>query len=80
MKLFGFEKEHVKEAIRIAWPAVLESFFIALVAMIDSYMVSELGAESVAAVGLTTQPKMVALSIFFAGNVSISALVARRKG
>ena len=80
MKLFGFEKEHVKEAIRIAWPAVLESFFVAFVALVDSYMVSELGAESVAAVGLTTQPKMVALSIFFAGNVSISALVARRKG
>jgi len=80
MKLFGYEKEHVKEAVRIAWPAILESFFVALVALVDSYMVSGLGSASVAAVGLTTQPKMVALAIFFAGNVSISALVARRKG
>ncbi len=30
--------------------------------------------------GLTTQPKMVGLALFFAANVSISALVARRKG
>jgi putative MATE family efflux protein len=43
-------------------------------------MVSELGKEAVASVGLTTQPKFVGLAMFFAVNVSISALVARRKG
>lgn len=70
----------VKEAIRMAWPAVCESFFIALAGMIDSLMVSSLGASAVAAVGLTTQPKFMGLALFFAVNVSVSALVARRRG
>ena len=41
-------------------------------------MVSSLGSYAVAAVGLTTQPKLLGLAFFFALNVSISALVARR--
>jgi len=64
----------------MAWPAMLESFFIAFVGMVDSYMVSSLGEEAIDSVGLTTQPKMVGLAFFFAINVSLSALVARRKG
>ena len=39
-----------KEAIRLAWPAVCESFFIALAGMVDTFMVSTLGANAVAAV------------------------------
>lgn len=80
MKWMKYEKEHVRKVIQIAWPAVLESFFVAFVGLVDSLMVSELGKEAVASVGLTTQPKFVGLAMFFAVNVSISALVARRKG
>lgn len=80
MKLFPYEKEHVYKALSIAWPAVLESFFTALVGLVDSFMVSTLGSSYVAAVGITTQPKFVGLSMFFAANVAVSALVARRKG
>lgn len=69
-----------KRVIMIAWPSVLESFFVAFIGMIDSLMVSTVGSHAVAAVGLTTQPKFVALSIFIAMNVAVSALVARRKG
>lgn len=65
-----------KEAIRLAWPAVCESFFIALAGMVDTFMVSTLGANAVAAVGLTTQPKFLGLALFIAANVAISALVA----
>jgi len=75
-----YEKEHVRKVIQIAWPAVLESFFVAFVGLVDSYMVSGLGSAAVASVGLTTQPKFVGLALFFAVNVSLSALVARRKG
>lgn len=39
-------------------------------------MVSTLGANAVAAVGLTTQPKFLGLALFIAANVAISALVA----
>jgi len=70
----------MKEALKIAWPAVVESFFLALAGLIDSYMVAGLGPEKVASVGLSTQPKFFALAIFFGMNVATSALVARRFG
>lgn len=73
-------KEYIRRALGIAWPSVLESFFVALTGMIDSFMVSSLGAYAVAAVGLTTQPKFMGLALFIAVNVAVSALVARRKG
>ncbi len=80
MKLLDYDKEQVRKVVQIAWPAVLESFFIAFVGLVDSFMVSSLGSAAVASVGLTTQPKFVGLAMFFAVNVSVSALVARRKG
>ena len=73
-------KEYVRTAAGMAWPSVLESFFVALAGMVDSLMVSAMGPAAVAAVGLTTQPKFIGLSMFIAMNVSVSALVARRKG
>lgn len=69
-----------RETIQTAWPAVLESFFISLAGMIDTMMVSSLGTYAVSAVGLTTQPKFITLCFFFAINVAVSALVARRRG
>lgn len=75
-----YNKEHIKITIDMAWPAILESFFVAFAGLIDSLMVSSLGSYAVAAVGLTTQPKFLGLSLFFATNVAISALVARRRG
>ena len=78
------QPKHSRENIRItfnmAWPSIVESFFVAFAGLVDSLMVSSLGAYAVAAVGLTTQPKFVGLSLFFATNVAISALVARRRG
>ena len=73
-------KTMVQEAVRVAWPAVLESFFVAIAGLIDTMMVATLGSYAVAAVGLTQQPKFVGLAVFFAINVAVSALVARRKG
>ena len=75
-----YNKEDILKTLNMAWPAMLESFFTALAGLIDSLMVSALGSYAVAAVGLTTQPKFLGLSIFLAANVAISALVARRKG
>ena len=51
------QKKELTKVLKIAWPAVFESFFISLAGMIDVYMVSGLGSEAVASVGLTTQPK-----------------------
>lgn len=75
-----YRKENIQTAISMAWPSIVESFFTAFAGLIDSLMVSSLGSYAVAAVGLTTQPKFIGLSLFFALNVAISALVARRRG
>ena len=80
MKFIKHDKQILKIAFSMGLPSMLETFFVCLAGLIDSLMVSSLGASSVAAVGLTTQPKFLGLSIFMALNVSVSALVARRFG
>jgi len=74
------EKKYYKRALALAWPAVFESFFIALAGIIDTFMISSLGPEAIAAIGLTTQPKFLAITSFFAISSAVSALVARRQG
>jgi len=76
----GYSRENMKITFNMAWPSIVESFFVAFAGLVDSLMVSSLGSAAVAAVGLTTQPKFMGLSLFFAVNVAISALVARRRG
>ena len=79
-KMKKYSKENIQTVLKMAWPSVLESFFVALVGMVDSLMVSDCPAHAVAAGGLTPQPKFIGLAMFIAVNVSVSALVARRKG
>ena len=66
-KLQGkYHKDTFQTAVNMAWPAIVESFFIAFAGLVDSLMVSSLGSYAVAAVGLTTQPKLLGLAFFFA--------------
>lgn len=80
MNFESLDNNPYKNAFNMAWPAIIESFFVAFAGLIDSLMVSRLGAYAVAAVGLTTQPKFMGLSLFFAINIAVSALIARRRG
>lgn len=73
-------KETYKRALKIAVPAIIETFFITFVGLIDSLMVSTISSYAVAAVGLTAQPKFIGLAFFMALGVSTSAIVARRFG
>lgn len=75
-----YDRGTIRTAMHMAVPAIIESFFAAFAGLIDSLMVSSLGSDAVAAVGLTAQPKFMGLAIFLAINVSLSALVARRFG
>ncbi len=75
-----YDKQLIRNTVNMTWPVVIESFFSAFVGLVDSYMVSGLGHEAMAAVGLTTQPKFMGFSMYFALNVAVSALVARRRG
>ncbi|MBD3948656.1 MATE family efflux transporter [Tuanshanicoccus lijuaniae] len=74
------QKHYYKTALQMAWPSVLESFFISLAGMIDTMMVGSLGSYAIASVGLTTQPKLIGLTLFFGITISVSTIVARRRG
>ncbi len=74
------DKTFLKRTLRVAWPAAVESFFNALAGFVDTIMVGTLGTSAIAAVGLTNQPKWIALALFISINVALSAVVARRRG
>ena len=59
------KKNFYKKALKMAWPSVLESFFLSLAGMIDTLMVSALGPAAIAAVGLTTNQNLLAWLYFF---------------
>ena len=64
----------------IAWPSTVESVLIGLVGMVDTMMVGRLGSGAIAAVGITNQPRLIALSVIMALNVAVTAVVSRRTG
>ena len=74
------DREGYKRAINMAWPSIIESVLLAMVTLIDTLMVSSLGEEAVAAVGITSQPRLIVLALIFSLNIGVTAVVARRKG
>lgn len=68
------------DTIRLGWPSVLESFLLSMTGFVDTIMVSALGDNAIASVGLTTQPKFLGLCIFTALSIATSSIVARRRG
>lgn len=73
-------RETYGNLLRIAFPSVCEMVLISLIGSIDTMMVGGIGTEAIAAVGLVMQPRMLMLCIFFALNIGVTAVVARRKG
>lgn len=69
-----------KHIFDIAWPSAVESILIALIAAVDMMMVGSLGANSISAVGICTQPKYVVLASIMALNNALTSLISRRKG
>lgn len=74
------DRSAYQDVIRIGLPAVAEMVLVSLISSADIIMVGTLGKNALAAVSLPTQPRMIMLSIFFALNVGVTAIVARRKG
>lgn len=90
-KVFGFGKlefdgdtpsmgKLYSRFIQIAWPSTLEGALISIISSVDTMMVGTLGSASIAAVGLTSQPRQILLVIAQALCVGTTALVARRRG
>ena len=74
------DREAYKDISRIAGPSVAEMVLTSLIGSMDAIMVGILGKNAIAGVNLPTQPRMISLSLFFALNVGVTAIVARRKG
>ena len=73
-------KDAYSDLLKIAVPSIIEMVFVSLIGSVDIIMVSRLGYEAIAAVGLAGQPNMIMLAMFMAMNVGVTAIVARRKG
>lgn len=73
-------REAYKTSFGTAWPSISETFLIALMSMLDTVMVGGIGAHAIAAVGLATQPRFLALALIFSLNVAVVSICARRRG
>ena len=73
-------KELYRKTIAIAWPSTVEGALLSIISSVDTMMVGTLGAAAIAAVGLTSQPRMIMLVLAQALCVGTTALCARRKG
>ena len=74
-------KTAYRDVMRIALPSIVEMVLMSLIGSVDTMMVGNyLGAGALSSVGLPTQPRMLQLCMFFALNVGVTAIVARRKG
>lgn len=62
------KKEIFRETIRMAWPAILESFFIALAGLVDSYMVSSLARKLIAAVVSPPSLNLMGIRCIYSGR------------
>lgn len=72
--------EVYRDILHIALPASVELVLSSLVSMIDLIMVGNLGTWAITAVGLTTQPKFLLMTMVMAMNVGATALVAQSRG
>ncbi len=73
-------KELYRKTLSIAWPSTVEGAWRSIISAVDTMMVGTLGAASIAAVGLTSQPRMIMLIFAQALCIGTTALCARRKG
>lgn len=73
-------KELYCKTLSIAWPSTVEGALLSVISSVDTMMVGSLGAAAIAAVGLTSQPRMILLVLAQALCIGTTALCARRKG
>ena len=77
----GVSKKAIyKDVVRIAWPSLVELMLTQLASMVDMMMLGRLGPAALSAVGLTTQPKFLLMTLVMALNVGATSMVARHKG
>ena len=78
-------KENRARVIKIAWPVLLELFLSSLFSMVDMMMLGniagrELANQSVAAVGIVSQPLFIGVALIQSMNIGGTAMIARYLG
>lgn len=73
-------REILKKIFVLAWPAFIELTLTQLTSLVDLAMIGKLGPWALSAVGFTTQPKMIAMTVLIAINTGSTAMVARYTG
>lgn len=76
----GELKSLYRSIISIGWPSTVEGALFSIISSVDTMMVGTLGAAAIAAIGLTSQPRMIMLVLAQALCVGTTALCARRMG
>ncbi|MCA1668423.1 MAG: polysaccharide biosynthesis C-terminal domain-containing protein, partial [Thermomicrobia bacterium] len=66
--------------LRLAWPSIVENLLQSLVQIATTAMVSRLGADALAGVGVGNQLMQVGISTFFAVSTGTTVLVAYNIG
>lgn len=69
-----------KRTFDIAMPSTIESVLIALIAAVDMIMVGSIGADAIASVGITNQPKFIILAVILSLNIGVTVVVSHRRG
>ncbi len=69
-----------KRTFEIAMPSTVESVLISLISAIDMIMVGGIGADAIASVGITNQPKFIVLAIILSLNIGVTVVVSHRCG
>lgn len=73
-------RDKYEKYFKLSWPMALQGLFLNLTTLVDLAMVGKLGINSVAAIGISSQPKMI-LNILATGLASgVVAVGGRRIG
>jgi len=70
----------VTQVVGLAWPVVVEQLLGTAVGLVNMYVVGRMGAEAIAAVGLSNQLRMLLMALFSAVGVGATVLIARYTG
>ncbi|GAB2990069.1 MATE family efflux transporter [Psychrosphaera aestuarii] len=74
------KKTQFKQTLRLAWPISLQSMLVTFLSMIDVMMVSHLGDEAIAAVGLGNRVLFVVMVIVMGLSWAVGILSAQYHG
>ena len=75
-----FKRPEFKQTIKLAWPISLQSMLVTLLSMIDVMMVSHLGEEAIAAVGLGNRVMFVVMVVVMGLSWGVGILSAQYHG